>query len=123
MRIPEATGVKVAPSVQLWDGVSTVVVVQVVPEDVKSLALAPVMDTPVRLKFALPMFVSVALITALVVPTIWLPNAMFAGLSKTPGPVPTTVNIAGADVPAVFVTVTGKLPAVARSLARIFATN
>jgi|SRR5215467_591147 len=68
-RAPEAAGVKVAPSVQLFVGVSTVVPVHVVPDEMKSVMFMPVMDTAVIFRFALPVFVSVALIAALVVPT------------------------------------------------------
>jgi len=69
-RAPEAAGVKVAPSVQLFVGASTVVPVHVVPDIAKSPMFVPVIDTPVIFRLALPLFVSVALIAALVVPTL-----------------------------------------------------
>jgi len=102
-RAPEAAGVKVAPNVQLWVGVSVVVPVQVVPDIVKSAAFVPVIDTAVMFRFALPVFVSVALIAALVVPTFWFPNEMVVGLSVTAGagaltPVPVSGTVCGLPV-------------------------
>jgi hypothetical protein len=84
-RAPDALGVNVAPSVQLWVAASTVVPVHVVPDVVKSAAFAPVMDTAVILRFAFPVLVRVALITALVVPTFWFPNEILVGASVTAG--------------------------------------
>jgi hypothetical protein len=68
-RAPCAPGLNVAPSAQVPFCASTVVFVQVVPEEVKSATLVPVIETAVMFRFALPVFVSVALSTVLVVPT------------------------------------------------------
>lgn len=99
-RAPEAAGVKVAPKVQLCVGVSTVVPVHVVPEEVKSAMFVPAMDRAVMLRLAFPVFVSVALIAALVVPTFWFPKAILVGLSVTTGagaltPVPVRGTVCG----------------------------
>src|SRR5215831_21190899 len=58
------------------------------------------MGTPVMFRFALPVFVSVALIAALVVPTFWFPNEILVGLSVTTGagaltPVPVSGTVCG----------------------------
>src|SRR5579864_5229588 len=99
-RAPEAAGVNVAPKVQLCVGVSTVVPAHVVPEEVNSVAFVPVTDTPVMFRLALPVFVSVALIAPLVVPTFWFPKAILVGLSVTTGagaltPVPVRGTVCG----------------------------
>src|SRR5207253_2581294 len=88
VRAPEAVGVKVTLMVQVPPPAKVSVLV--------GQALAPVLSFPTRrssdleliVKAAVPVFVSVTVIGALVVASSWLPKSRLVGANPTPGAVP-----------------------------------
>jgi hypothetical protein len=66
----------------------------------KSVAFVPVIEIPVIVNGAFPLFVRVTVVAALVTPIVWLANATGLGASVTTGagggvPVPVSVDVCG----------------------------
>jgi len=129
VRAPNAPGLNVTLITHVPLGAVTVTeFVQVVPAAIaKSAAFVPLIVTALdaaRVTVPVPVFVSVTVTAAPVVFTRWLPNGTGEGLSDAESALPVTVKVTELDMPPPvpeFVTVTGKLPAVARSLVKIAA--
>ncbi len=86
---PEVVGLKVTVTMQVVPGATDTAVEQVVePATItKSIAFVPVIDGLLAKFRALePMFVSVTVIPALVIPSTTWPNGTFPGRPLTPGP-------------------------------------
>jgi outer membrane usher protein FimD/PapC len=64
--VPEAVGVKVSATVQVPDAATELEVEQVVPE--LAMANGPVVVTPVKVRLALPVLVTVTVCAGLVLP-------------------------------------------------------
>ena len=96
-RLPTAVGVNVTFTVVLLPGVTVIVGVPAVKA--KSPAFAPVSARAVIDKFAVPVFVSVIAVAALVVLTGWLPKLPLAGVIPMPGAVPVPVSVTLCGLP------------------------
>lgn len=84
-RSPEAVGLNATLNAQVPAGMITAPV-QVLPETENSEALAPVVVTlPVITRFPTPVFVTVTLCVALVVPTFWLAKMRLVGEKEIAG--------------------------------------
>jgi hypothetical protein len=92
-RAPTAVGVKVTLIVQLAFGATGLPAAQVVPvASAKSPALAPVNPTLVKVRFAVPLLVTVTVCAALVVVTTCAGKFRLAGARTIPGAVPVPVR-------------------------------
>jgi hypothetical protein len=85
VRVPVLVGAKVKAIVQLANAATGVEVEHVVLE---SSANSPLKLMAEIVNALVPVFASVTLCTALVVPTTWLPNVRLEGVRLTPGAVP-----------------------------------
>jgi len=99
-RAPVTLGVKVTPIVQVALA-ATAAPAQVLEANAKSLAFAPVSATALIFSVALPLFVTVTITGALVVPCVVLASIIgLLGITVTPGvagttPLPESARICG----------------------------
>jgi len=93
VRVPLAVGVKVTLMVQFPPAGTGTPTTQVpVDAHAKSPGFVPTMLTAVKFSAALPVFVSVTVWAALVVPTFWLLKVRLVGAKETPAVPPAPVN-------------------------------
>lgn len=113
MRVPVAVGVNVTLITQVFDPAVAGKVAGLIghaPAPVLVSAKSPEAAIELIVRAAVPVFVSVTVIAALVVPCTWLPNVKLVGASPTPGAVPVPVNGA-VCVPEPALSVTVSVPA------------
>ena len=115
LRLPLADGVKVTLIVQLAPAASVLGLMGQVLVCAKSPAFVPATVMLVIVRAAVPLFVSVTDLAALVVPTFWAPKLRLVGFSVTAGaetvPVPESATLCGLPVAlSLIVTLALRLP-------------
>src|SRR5437868_4651428 len=85
LRLPLAVGVKVTLMVQLDPAVSVLGLIGQVLVWAKSPGLVPARLMLLMVRSAVPLFLSVTVCAALVVPVFWFPKLRLVGLKLTPG--------------------------------------